>query len=311
MLKQRIVIITYCIICFVNAFSAIISKDINSEISIYDLFNPNADLRNGIIGTVNPNGKIEIRVFDKATHTLLYQIQLFQTSLEYSGTGRLYNRADLGGGAIYYPNQWNSLDIKTSLLGIDRKRADVSTQSPYPLLHNNLEINIQIIQDNANLKLFRLPGVGVVDGQGGNALFHPGHYCYDLKNNNSFPTRAWSKLKMPDISKGSDLAIAAHRGVWGDNLGAGNPENSIASIVATKQYTDILESDVMIMADKNIVVTHDYNMHRLSNYTGSEKDYLFNMNWSQLSNLNLRKRNMDVSQYKYLTFASLVDLLIQ
>lgn len=51
--------------------------------------------------------------------------------------------------------------------------------------------------------------------------------------------------------------LLAHRGVWGDNLGAGVPENSIAAIKDTKKYTDVLESDIMITKDKQLIVSHE------------------------------------------------------
>ena len=49
----------------------------------------------------------------------------------------------------------------------------------------------------------------------------------------------------------------------------------------------------------------------MTDYSGSDRDYLFNMSWSQLSGLHLRKRNMKVTDFKLLDFAALVDLLIQ
>ena len=91
----------------------------------------------------------------------------------------------------------------------------------------------------------KIPGIGLIDRKGGNALFHPNRYCHDLSHAADFVTRAWTKVKQPRMDKGADFIIATHRGVWGDNLGAGNPENSIAAIRDTKIYTDVLESDVM------------------------------------------------------------------
>lgn len=130
-------------------------------------------------------------------------------------------------------------------------------------------------------------------------------------NTSSFVTKVWTKIKTPDINKGSDLIIAAHRGVWGDKLGAGAPENSIAAIKRTKDFTDILESDIMITKDKQLIVSHDYCLMRLTDYSGSPRDYLFNMNQSQLVDLHLRRRNMSVSDFKLLTFGDLVDALIE
>lgn len=94
-------------------------------------------------------------------------------------------------------------------------------------------------------------------------------------------------------------------------MGAGAPENSIAAIKRTKDFTDILESDIMITKDKQLIVSHDYCLMRLTDYSGSPRDYLFNMNQSQLVDLHLRRRNMSVSDFKLLTFGDLVDALIE
>ena len=67
----------------------------------------------------------------------------------------------------------------------------------------------------------------------------------------------------------------------------------------------------MTTKDKRLVISHDYNLKRLSDYSGSDRDYLFDMNLSQITNLHLRKKNMEVSEYKYLTFEDLVDALVR
>lgn len=286
------------------------AKEVEASINLLNLFNPYTDLQNGIKGTVNSGGKIEVKIFDKNTNTLVYHVYITSTSTSFSGIGQNYAKSSLGSGATYYPNTWNSKDIKTALGAIDRKKYDSSIVRPYPYLQGDIDLKIQIIETNAKMDLCKIPGIGLINRDGGNALFNPRHFCYDLKNAKSVATIAWSKMKQPDINKGSDLIIAAHRGVWGDQLGNGNPENSTAAIAATGKYTPILESDIMITGDKELVVIHDYNLHRLTDYSGSDRDYLFNMSWSQLSGLKLRKRNMTVSNYKLLRFGDLVDLLI-
>lgn len=287
------------------------AKEVEATISLSELFNPYTIMENGIIGKVNSGGKIEIKIYEKTTNTLVYQSYITATKTSFAGTGVNYNKSSLGTGATYYPNTWNSMDIKTALGSIDRKKYDTSTVRPYPFLTGNVDLKIQINETNAQMEACKIPGLGMFDRNGGNALFHPNHYCYDLKHAAEFVTRAWTKVKQPRIDWAADFCIATHRGVWGDKLGAGNPENSTAAIRDTKIYTDVLESDVMNTKDGELIVSHDYNLKRLSDYTGSDQDYLYNMNASQISNLHLRKRNMDVSSYKYLTFSDMIDALIK
>lgn len=287
------------------------AKEVNANISLYNLFGPDTDMENGIKGTVNAGGKIEVKVYENSYNVLVYQAYITSTSSTYAGIGTNYKKEALGGGATYYPNTWNSKDIKTALGSVDRKKYDSSTVRPYPYLKGHVGLRVAITETNAQIDLCKIPGIGLINRDGGNALFNPRHFCYDLKNADNYATIAWSKMKQPDINKKTDLIIAAHRGIWGDNLGDGNPENSTAAISATKQYTPILESDIMITSNKELVVIHDYNLHRLTDYSGSDRDYLFNMNWSQLSKLHLRKRNMKTTDFKLLDFGDLVDLLIQ
>lgn len=179
------------------------------------------------------------------------------------------------------------------------------------MLRRTLDLSISITETNAELDVCKLPGIGLVDRTGGNALFHPNHYCHDLIHAAEFVTRAWTHVKQPRVDWGADLVIATHRGVWGDNLGAGNPENSDAAIRDTKLFTDVLESDVMNTADSCLIVSHDYNLKRLSDYGGSDEDYLYDMDAGQLAGLHLRKRNQEVSAYEYLTFDDMLDALVR
>lgn len=240
---------------------------------------------------------------------MVYHTYITSTSTTFTGTAVNYNKSSLGSGATYYPNVWNSKDIKIALGAIDRKRYDSVTTKPYHLFVNDIDLKVQINEINAEMNVCKIPGIGLIDRSGGNALFHPNHYCHDLKHAAEFVTRAWTRVKQPRMDWGADFIIATHRGVWGDNLGAGNPENSTAAIRDTKLYTDVLESDVMNTKDGELIISHDYNLKRLSDYSGSDEDYLYNMNASQIKNLHLRKRNMDVSEYKYLTFGDMIDAL--
>lgn len=309
----KVIKYNYCLIFILHLFFCsdwIQAKEVEAAISLPNLFDPYTNMECGIKGTVNSGGKIEVKIREKETQVLVYHQYITSTSTTFSGISVNYDKASLGQGATYYPNVWNSKDIKTALGSVDRKKYDASTVRPYPFLRSNIGLKIEITETNAQMDVCKVPGIGLINRDGGNVLFNPNHYCYDLRNAASLPTIAWTKMKQPDISKESDLLIAAHRGIWGDNLGDGNPENSTAAIAATSQYTPILESDIMITGDKQLIVIHDYNLHRLTDYSGSDRDYLFNMTWSQLSGLHLRKRNMQVTTFKLLKFADLVDLLV-
>ena len=117
--------------------------------------------------------------------------------------------------------------------------------------------------------------------------------------------------RVKGLDLGADVLVAAHRGFWGDNLGAGYPENSTGAFEAAQKYTDVLETDIMMTKDKRMVISHDYSLSRLSNYPGPLTDYLFDLNSSILNGLLLRKRNTDISVYPYLFFENLVDILLQ
>lgn len=78
-------------------------------------------------------------------------------------------------------------------------------------MRSNLNLRVVITETNAQMSVCKIPGIGLIDRTGGNPLFHPKHFCHDLKNADNWATVAWLKMKQPDINKGSDLVIAAHR----------------------------------------------------------------------------------------------------
>ena len=302
-------VLMICLFTSVNLYAVL--REFPVKLSLSTMFAPDISYATGIKGSVNNGGKIDVKLVDKQTGTLLFQCTLNRSTSEFAGDGQTYSKESLGSGATYYPDSWSSLDLKTALFAIDRKHYDQQAIRPYNFFSSELELILKIEEINAQMQAFKFPGIGIIDQLGGNSLFHPKHFCHNLANASSFVTKVWTKIKTPDINKGSDLIVAAHRGVWGDNLGAGAPENSIAAIKRTKDYTDILESDIMITKDKQLIVSHDYCLMRLTDYPGSPRDYLFNMNQSQLKNLHLRRRNMSVSDFKLLTFGDLIDALIE
>lgn len=285
---------------------------VEAKITLADVFALGTDMGNGIIGTVDNGGEISVRIYDKVLNTLVYHAYINSTTDTFTGNAINYAKESLGSGAAYYPNTWSSRDFKTALLSSFRKKYDsMAVTAPYPLFsEEEVALSIHIDEKNAQLHSFKIPAIGIIDSLGGNSLFHPNHFCHDLSNNTHPVTRAWLRMKKPDMNKGCDVIIAAHRGIWGDKLGDGNPENSTAAIRDTKKFTDVLESDIMITKDKELIVSHDYNLKRLSDYSGADTDYLFRMDASQLDGVKLRKRNMTVSEYSYLTFGDIVDELI-
>lgn len=285
-------------------------KTIEATISLQEVFGPFTSMDNGLEGVVNSGGKVEVKIYAKQLNTLVYQAYITTTTTSFGGTSTNYHKNDLGAGAIYYPDLWNSKDFKTALFAIDRKRYDGSTIRPYPFLSQNLDLKIEIWETNGSLTLCKIPALGIINRQGGNTLFHPAHYCYNLKNSASAPSLIWNKIKQPRIDVAADVVVAAHRGYWGENLGKGDPENSTGAFEKAQQYTDVLETDIMITKDKKMVISHDYSLSRLSDYSGPLTDFLFDLNSSVLNGLHLRKRNGEISNYPYLFFENVVDILL-
>lgn len=136
-------------------------KEVEAAMSLAELFHPHTSTESGIKGTVNSGGKIEVTVRDKNTNTIVFQIAITSTSTEFSGTGTNYNKSVLGSGATYYPNVWNSKDIKTALGSIDRKRYDSSTIRPYPIFKNDITLKVQITETNATMSVCKYLGLGL------------------------------------------------------------------------------------------------------------------------------------------------------
>lgn len=284
---------------------------VNGTLNLHDLFSVDADLAHGIKGAINPNGQIEVKMYDNTTATLIYHAILTQTSTTYKCIDRQYSKSELGLGAAYFPNKWNSGDLRTSAFSIARKLYDSKGPVIYNILSSKLDVRISFHTTNAQIEAVKIPGIGELDANGGNRYFHPNHFCYNISNSQTLPYKAWMGMKQPKVSKGADFVIAAHRGFWGDNLGNSNPENSIGAFEAAKQFTDVLETDVTYTGDRKLVMSHDYSLHRLSNYEGDKNDFLFDMDSSILDNLFLRKRNMTVSDSKYLLFEDVVDAIVR
>lgn len=310
MLKEllKLFVFVFFLIPLEKAFATV--RTFEASVSLSELFAPQADWQAGIIGNISGGGTLTVKIYYKESNTLVYQATLTSTATTYSGVGVNYKRSDLGSGATCYPDVWNSLDIETALFAIERKRRKDDGKL-HSYLSGGMTLLIEITENQGSIQTVKIPGIGIADRDGGNALFYPDHYCYDLKHNADPITKIWKRLKMPRLDQGADVLVAAHRGFWGDNLGAGYPENSTGAFEAAQKYTDVLETDIMITKDKRMVISHDYSLSRLSNYSGPLTDYLFDLNSNILDGLFLRKRNTDVSMYPYLFFEDVVDILLQ
>jgi hypothetical protein len=279
-----------------------------ANLDVARMFVLNADNSNGVTGTVDQGGHIKVTVKARDLETIIYQVTLNASSKFFSGTGEFLEHSAIGGASTYYPARWNSKDIFTAVFDIDRYRQKDSNELRQ-FLKQPLPVNIIVEVVNAQLGAIRIPGIGIVNSSGGNALFDRQHDCYDLANNMASPCRIWPHIKQPNTSRSADLVAIAHRGIWGYDQGNGEPENSRLSIDATPAVTDIMESDVMQLKDlAELVVSHDYTLNRTSDYTGSNDHYFYQMTASQISGYNLRKRNTDVyANTHYLLFRECLE----
>lgn len=130
MLKNtlKLFVFAFLLIPIGNIFATV--RTFEATVSLSELFAPQADWQIGIIGNVLRGGSISVKIYDKASNTLIYHASLASTSVVYSGVGINYQRSDLGSGATYYPDVWNSLDIKTALFAIERKRQKADGKTP-------------------------------------------------------------------------------------------------------------------------------------------------------------------------------------
>lgn len=283
---------------------------ISAKLDVRKLFSVGANLDGGIIGTANgASNEIVLDVRENKYNVLIYRMYLRTSSTTYSGLSQTIPKDNSNPGEIYFPDSWNSGDIEVSVLAIDKKYADYSPVKPYPFLQGIIDVTITINQSgSAVCESVRIPGIGDI---GINPLFDSGHACSDASKENDCPCSTWIKVKTPNLGKNIDVIVAGHRGVWGSDLGRAAPENSEGAISAARGVTPVIEFDVTIMNEEVLIGSHDYNLKRLSNYTGSDQEYLFNLNYPAVANLDLRRRDETVSNYHYLRFEDVVDLLVR
>lgn len=226
--------------------------------------------------------------------------------------------------ASYYPIPWESDDIKASSFAVKKYYIDhIWTKlNPnelfYDLLGSTIPIKIAIntTSDDIVIHECKLPGIGEVytqDTVSETLRFDQQHPCRDINSTNPICAE-WVDLKtlQPDLRK-VDIKYAAHRGFWGDSLGAGPVENTDRAIVAALKYTKIIESDIMITKDSVVVVSHDYNLQRLTNYNGSNPDntFIYDLNFDQIKDLLLRRRNFEVTDFRFIQLKDLINYMKQ
>ncbi|MFD1257973.1 hypothetical protein ACFQ3S_14285 [Mucilaginibacter terrae] len=285
----------------------------NAKVDVRRIFSDDADNSNGIKGNVNTGGHIKVTVTATDYQTIVYQATLNASSSFFSGYGNLLvhnaEKNEIGMGAEYYPAEWNSKDMFTAVFNIDKYRSQHTGTLTYQLLQYPLNVIIAVEVVNAQLEAVKIPGIGIIDSNGGNTLFDPSHDCYDLSKNAESPCNIWIRIKHPKVDQKADLISIAHRGVWGQDQGNGDPENSLRSIVATPPVTKIIESDVMQLQNlSDLVVSHDYNLVRTSNSTYNDATYFFNLPANAITAWELRKRNSTVyPQTRYLLFKDCVQ----
>ncbi|MDR1120657.1 MAG: T9SS type A sorting domain-containing protein [Dysgonamonadaceae bacterium] len=277
------------------------SYEVEGKLSLAKIFAPQADLSGGIIGTIGVDDfddnnnffdpMIDIVVLDKKTNTIIYEIYLDSTSTTEKSKYWEYYAPELGESAIFYPYKWNSNDIKLSAIGINKfHQREFDDNQPYPFIKDSIDVIVRIFEYNAKLSQLKIPGMETIGGysipnSGSLSLLSElGDWlsernCSKNSEKNKCPCMVWNKMRSPDTTKEADLIIAAHRGIWGGELGDGAPENSKRAIKNVKQEgLNLVEMDVMASKEGFIVLSHDYILQRLSNYGGGET-YVFNQNY--------------------------------
>ena len=84
-----------------------------ATISLSNLFNPDTDMENGIKGTVNAGGKIEVKIYEKGFNVLVYHAYITSSSTTFAGTAVNYNKSSLGDGATC---SWRSPPFLTAFI---------------------------------------------------------------------------------------------------------------------------------------------------------------------------------------------------
>ncbi|MDR0573316.1 MAG: T9SS type A sorting domain-containing protein [Tannerella sp.] len=305
--------------------------EFDRTLNVSAVFDPNADLTGGIVGTMLDDADstfVDVVVIDNRDNTIIYEMYLNHNSTTYVSDSILYYAPDLGDGASFFPYTWYSKDIKSSLNGLDKYYYETEGAGVTPFFQDSLDVRVVVIVYNATFMSIKIPGISGTISEtetqtlsAGNEWFPVGHRCYNPAFADQCPCKEWKKAK--DLhSSTEDFILVAHRGVWGGLLGNGAPENSAASIEAVTDDLFIIESDVMFSADRKLMITHDYALTRLSDFSGTNKSFWFNTDYGYpdidyfwwlagaTKPFHLKRRNGTVTTDQfYLQFIDVLNLL--
>lgn len=302
-------------------------SEYKAAVSLYDLFQMGgSDTPLGMnLKYVSAPGAITIEIYSdyvisdyKFPNVLLFKVighvtssgSVTMESITYSNP-----LTQLGSIAGDYPHPWESIDLRSSALAAKNYyiRNEWSSMNPttayYDFLGSTVPVVIKTQNSGAELVSCQFPGIG--------EFYANGRVSQTLRMDQSNPNResnssislAWVDLKtLPEDTEQVDIKYAAHRGFWGFDLGSGPAENTDPSIAAALPYTSIIESDITITRDNAVVVSHDYTLDRLTDYSGPdpENTFIYDLQFNDIKNLHLRRKNNDITEY---TFIQLKDLL--
>lgn len=157
--------------CWGGASQNLLGQKIDATLDLSQAFSPKVDQKNGIKGEVSPGGFINVTVREKKKRTILYETRIVATSLnDYAGTANTYKPKDLGQGGIYYPNPWQSIEVKNSGFGIDKYYYDQTGKiNISPFLSTKIDVEIQVgirPKGKTTLHEILIPGIGRIDAKG-------------------------------------------------------------------------------------------------------------------------------------------------
>jgi glycerophosphoryl diester phosphodiesterase len=281
------------------------------------------DLEQGIIGNINSNdGRIDVKVYDydlnksdgkgieiyatwitaSTPPSIYYENHLAQTpvsSLDPSGSYTLSDIEAAGNdikkraqdSKLYSPGACNNPTWTDVFLSAYLGRCTVGYTKPVqPVV---VEVTVK---GNAHFIKAKIPSIGIISIDKGIVIRNnPGdfsNYCKD--NGSSNLCQLFDNIRNPKFPSSEDVIIAAHRGLWGNDLGTGAPENT--QLAVQKAYYEgikIVEMDLTSSIDNELIFMHDYVMKRLTNYPGTK--FSFELPWSTMLNYKARKRNNELS----------------
>jgi hypothetical protein len=340
--KNILIVLVINILFITNIYSlSAVPRDTlvyRSAVSLYELNKLNADIN--FIMSASSHDTIIFKIFSDIiiseslsvsyNNILLYELELTRKDQVWTQKPTTYTDPleQLGTIGMDYPSPWISDNIKSSAMAVKTwyQENDWGVNNPnkifLDIMGSTIPVKIEIILSGGpTIKYLKLPGIGIVisDYEDNKGLkFDPEHPLH--AGTKSPILNEWYELKNPDnipwyyiLPSSVGLKLAAHRGFWGDSLGSGPIENTEPSIKAALPYTKIIEADVMITHDKKVVVSHDYNLQRLTDYSGSDPDntFIYNLDYNQIKDLHLRKRNYEIdTNFKLVQLSDLIGYIM-